>query len=82
MPKVPKTKAPTKPAAQTPPTESAHTPYSDLGLGVDATDSQINEAYGSILMRIDVDHDDPHSQGHEELMRVHEMSLARETRRN
>lgn len=44
----------------------SYTPYCDLGVRLRASDAEIDEAYGSMMLRIDIDADDIDSQGHED----------------
>ncbi|KAM3416452.1 hypothetical protein BST61_g8047 [Cercospora zeina] len=44
------------------------TPYSILGLGLDATDNQINQAYTNRFLSVSIDSSDPASYGHRTLI--------------
>lgn len=46
------------------------TPYSILGLGLNATNDQINQAYTSRFLMVDIDSDDPTSYGHRSLVNL------------
>lgn len=54
----------------TEPTKWVDTPYADLGICHNASDSQIMAAYTSRLLRINVDPDNPHSFGHTKIIIV------------
>lgn len=44
------------------------TPYSILGLGLNATNDQINQAYTNRFLLVDIESDDPTSYGHRSLV--------------